>query len=444
MKSQDNPSQNPKLPKGYKQTEVGVIPNDWVVRKLGESIDYLVSGYHIVASKVNSDQIGIPYMTGPSDFASGKIVISKYSTQSGAMCKQNDILITVKGSGAGKIIISNGSYCISRQLMAIGSERNSNKYLYYVLFRTVDSLRSKASGLIPGISRSDLKHIPIPLPPTLAEQEKIAEVLSDTDAYIEKLESILQKKKWIKQGAMQELLTGKKRLVGKSNKAELRKQSSKNTDVPLGYKMTEVGVIPEDWVVRKLGDVGKFRKGKGIKKDEVSNEGKPCIRYGEIYTIYNNIVKFPKSFISEETAISSEKIEYGDILFAGSGETSTEIGKSVAYINKYSAYAGGDIVILNLTQDYLPEFFGYLLNDYYVKKQKSMFSQGDTVAHIYSASLKKIIIPLPPTIAEQEKIAEVLSDMDAEIEKIESKIEKYKYIKKGMMQKLLTGQLRLV
>jgi type I restriction enzyme, S subunit len=213
MKVQEKQFQALKIPKGYKQTEVGVLPEDWVVRKLGESIDYLVSGYHIVASKVNSNKNGIPYMTGPADFASGKIVISKYSTQNGAMCKYNDILITVKGSGAGRIIISNGSYCISRQLMAIGSEKNSNKYLYYKLLQTVDSLRSKASGLIPGISSSEIKNLSIPLPPTLEEQEKIAEVLSNMDAEIEKIESKIEKYKYIKKGMMQKLLTGQFRLV---------------------------------------------------------------------------------------------------------------------------------------------------------------------------------------------------------------------------------------
>ena len=114
-------------------------------------------------------------------------------------------------------------------------------------------------------------------------------------------------------------------------------------EVKPGYKQTEAGIIPADWHAERLADIGRFSKGLGIKKDEFLSGTIPCIRYGEIYTHHNYVIKRFNSFISSEVAKTSQKLNMGDILFAGSGETKEEIGKAVAFTQQIEAYAGGNI-----------------------------------------------------------------------------------------------------
>jgi type I restriction enzyme S subunit len=209
-----------------------------------------------------------------------------------------------------------------------------------------------------------------------------------------------------------------------------------------GYKQTEVGVIPEDWEISNLGSLGIFSKGNGIKKDEANSGDIPCVRYGEIYTFHNDIVRSFNSSISEVVAKGSKLLRYGDILFAGSGETREEIGKSVAFIEHKVAYAGGDIVILSNTKE-SPSFLGYQLNSSTVARQKSIKGQGDAVVHISASALSTVLVPIPPTKAEQEAIAGALSDADELIASLEQLIDKKQMIKQGAMQELLTGKKRL-
>jgi len=217
---------------------------------------------------------------------------------------------------------------------------------------------------------------------------------------------------------------------------------TKDTGVPAGYKQTEVGVIPEDWDVKNLGEIGYFSKGQGIRKDQAHSGELPCIRYGELYTRHSNYIKQYYSFISEEIADTATKLIVGDILFAGSGETKEEIGKCAAFVDSIDAYAGGDIVIFSpYSTDSL--FLGYLLNSPMAVKQKASKGQGDAVVHINASNLKDVIIPVPLEIKEQSAIATILSDTDALIERLEKLIAKKKAIKQGTMQQLLTGKKRL-
>jgi len=185
----------------------------WEYASLGREIS-LISGYHVLAQYCNAEMIGFPYVTGPSDFASGSIQISKFTTRPVTICEPDDILITVKGSGVGSMISADGQYCISRQLMAIRiSQNRSSSFMYYCLLQESTSFGSVATGLIPGISRSDLLETTIFIPEELPEQSAIASVLSDMDAELEALEGKLAKARQVKQGMMQQLLTGKIRLV---------------------------------------------------------------------------------------------------------------------------------------------------------------------------------------------------------------------------------------
>lgn len=200
--------------------------------------------------------------------------------------------------------------------------------------------------------------------------------------------------------------------------------------------------IPCDWTVMPLGALGTFSKGKGILKEQVISEGLPCIRYGEIYTTHEFIIKEFKSFISEDVAGESKEIENGDILFAGSGETIEEIGKAVAYIGNEKAYAGGDVVILSTKKDVNPEYLSYALETDFVKRQKRVLGQGNSVVHIYPSDLSKVNIPLPP-LPEQKAIAQVLSTANATIHCTEKLIAQKVLRKKWLMQQLLAGKKRL-
>ena len=200
--------------------------------------------------------------------------------------------------------------------------------------------------------------------------------------------------------------------------------------------------IPIDWTIIQLGALGTFSKGKGILKEQVISEGLPCIRYGEIYTTHDFIIKEFKSFISGDVAAESKEIKSGDILFAGSGETVEEIGKAVAYIGTAKAYAGGDVIILSPKSDVNPECLSYVLESDFVKRQKRVLGQGNSVVHIYSSDLSKVKIPLPP-LSEQKAIARVLSTADAAIHTTEKLITQKELRKKWLMQQLLTGKKRL-
>ena len=213
------------------------------------------------------------------------------------------------------------------------------------------------------------------------------------------------------------------------------------SDVPEGYKMSEVGVIPEEWEVKSLENIGLFKKGKNIPKKDLTSEGVPCVLYGEIYTEYNFTSNKLNSFIPHAIAQQSTSINKGDILFAGSGETAEEIGKCFTYLGNEKACAGGDINIFSPLNDD-STFLGYLLNSAQVNKQKSNLGQGSSVVHIYSSSLKTILIPLPPLL-EQQGIASALSDVDLLITALEQLITKKRNIKQGAMQQLLTGEKRL-
>ena len=228
------------------------------------------------------------------------------------------------------------------------------------------------------------------------------------------LEALIAKKRAIKQAAMQQLLTGKTRLPGFSG----------------------------EWETKRLGELGPFSKGRGIKREDVSDEGFPCVCYGELYTRYKDYILNPVTRIPATVALEALPIKTGDLLFAGSGETAEEIGRCAAYIGKEQAYAGGDIVVLTPSNE-SSVYVGYLMNYPTVAIQKTRVGQGDAVVHISASNLAQVRVSLP-SIKEQRAIAAVLSDMDAEIAALEQRRDKTRAIKQGMMQELLSGRVRLV
>ena len=195
------------------------------------------------------------------------------------------------------------------------------------------------------------------------------------------------------------------------DKTDIKSRNQKNHGADK-MKQTEIGIIPEDWEVKRLGEIGIFSKGSGISKSEVISGNIPAIRYGELYTKHNDYIKDFFSWISFEVASKAKKLKKGDLLFAGSGETKEEIGKCVAYTKDAEAFAGGDIIIFSPHHNNDSVFLGFLLNTSSIQKQKSQKGQGDAIVHISANSLSTVQLPIPQNKAEQTSIATVLSDMD--------------------------------
>ena len=209
-----------------------------------------------------------------------------------------------------------------------------------------------------------------------------------------------------------------------------------NNNIPIGYKQTKLGIIPEDWKLKRLGELGGFSKGKGITKAQLVENGFYAIRYGELYTKHNILIKEFFSFINADTAKSSIQIKNNDILFAGSGETLNEIGKCATYIGSDIVYAGGDIIILSPNRDIDSLYLSFSLNSDIVLRQRRKLGQGHSVVHIYPSGLETLPIPLPP-LPEQKAIAKILSTWDKAINNYQLLIDKYKLKKKALMQQLL-------
>ena len=198
--------------------------------------------------------------------------------------------------------------------------------------------------------------------------------------------------------------------------------------------------IPKHWKIKKLGEIGIFFKGKGVPKNKITDTGFKCLTYGDLYTKYDFVIEGVKSFIDKETALISQEIRYGDICFAGSGETLEDIGKCATFIDDEIGYAGGDIIVFRTEQN--PIVMSYLLNSDIAKKQKFSMGQGHSVVHIYSSQLEMLKLPLPP-LEEQEKIAEILLTCDKAIRLTTQIITQLKQRNQGLSQQLLTGEKRV-
>lgn len=263
------------------------------------------------------------------------------------------------------------------------------------------------------IGQSDLNRVLLPMPP-LREQGAIADALDELGEQLCRLDELIAKKEAVKQGVMQQLLTGQTRLPG----------------------------FNEPWRPLTVAELGKFNKGRGIRKDDVSETGIPCVRYGEIYTRHHDVIRTFHSFIARDVAATSHRLAPGDIIFAASGETAVEIGKCVAFLGAEEAYVGSDTVVLS-PAGHDSTFLSRLLNTPSVAAQKTRYGQGDAVVHISARNLGRVQVSVPPLV-EQRAIAEVLTDMDAEFEALKARRDKTQALKQGMMQELLSGRIRLV
>jgi len=211
-----------------------------------------------------------------------------------------------------------------------------------------------------------------------------------------------------------------------------------NGDVPDGFKKTEFGVFPCDWVTdKKLVDLGVFGKGKGLPGDKMTSEGVPCVGYGDIYMKYSHFhFEKAKTFVDEETASESQLIQKGTLLFTGTGETAEEIGKCVCYNGNEPIYAGGDIITFEPNK-VNSLFLAYQQYQNFSLRKKASFGQGHSVVHIQKDNLEKLNVAYPESATEQSKIAEILVKWDEVIELQERQLDNLKTKKDAILQRLI-------
>jgi len=175
-----------------------------------------------------------------------------------------------------------------------------------------------------------------------------------------------------------------------------------------------LGRVPAHWRVRRLGAIGRLFRGSGGTKEDDVPAGVPCVRYGDIYVHYEYCVRESRSFVSVERAAGYMRVGLGDILFAGSGETIDEIGKSVVCMIDSPACCGGDVIVFRPSIELDPLFMGYAADASSAIAQKSRMGRGITVMHIYADQLRNLRLALPP-VPEQVTIARYLDYMDRRI-----------------------------
>ena len=293
-------------------------------------------------------------------------------------------------------------------------------YLYYALSSglTMKQYVAMAAGSsVQNLNKEKVSKIVLPCP-RISEQKSIAEVLSDIDTLIIDLKKLIRKKKDIRQGTMQMLVTGKKRLDGFSGdwvKINLAKNS--RLKARIGWQgLTTAEYLDEGY--------SYLITGTDFKDGRINWNG--CH-----YVNYDRYVQDPNIQVSN-----------GDLLLTKDGT----IGK-VAYIsdlNRPATLNSGVFVVKPITDAYTAHFMFYVLESSVFKEFLQQLSAGSTINHLYQKDLVKFDLYVPPTTEEQEAIAGILCDMDLDIYKLEEKLSKYQKIKQGMMDELLTGKVRLV
>lgn len=412
---------------GYKMTEIGVIPEDWEAGKIGDCFDFK-NGLNKEKSFFGKGTPIVNYMDiynhkglKAKDIR-GKVTLS-YSEIKAYEVKKGDMFFTrtsetVEEIGMASVLLEDVPKGVFSGFILRARPKNNllddefKKYCFHSN-SVRKEISSKSSYTTRALTNGRLlSSVPFPLPPK-PEQQAIATVLSDTDELIRSLSSLIAKKRQIKEGAMQELLTGKKRLTGYTG----------------------------EWEVKKLGEVIYLQGGYAFKSDEFTEIGIPIIRISDVesnqISIENSVCykafNIPKAFIARR----------GDALIAMSGATTGKIGvynkDRVAYINQRV----GKFVVLDNGKT-SQEFISHLVrSEKFTEGLTKEIAQG-AQPNISGKQIQSIELPIPPTKEEQQAIAEILSDMNSEIIALEQKREKYRLIKQGMMQQLLTGKIRIM
>lgn len=197
-----------------------------------------------------------------------------------------------------------------------------------------------------------------------------------------------------------------------------------------------LGVLPDGWSAERLGNIGLFLRGGGGSKQDEVDDGLPCVRYGDLYTHHDCRITDTRSRISPDRVNSYTPLRYGDVLFASSGETVDDIGRSAVNLIRGRAYCGGDVIILRPAIEINSSFLGHVADCASSRIQKSRLGRGSTVIHIYDEELRDLVIPVPP-LEEQRRIAEILDTVDETIQATQRVIAKLSDVENGLRRDLL-------
>lgn len=397
---------------GYKQTEIGVIPEDWDVKTLGE-VSQIFGRIGFRGYTVNDivDETKGAITISPSNIFNNKTIFEKCTYISWAKYEESpeikifngDILLVKTGSTVGKSAIVKDlkkEATINPQIVVLKKISINNFYLGYIVNHEdfqKNIVRTTVGGAIPTLSQKQVASYQIPIPPK-EEQKAIAKALNDTDALITSLEKLIAKKERIKQGTMQQLLTGKKRLEGFSGA----------------------------WEEKRLDEISKITMGQSPSSSNYNNQniGLPLIQG-------NADIKSRITIVRNFTSEITKKAFIGDIVMSVRAPVG-EIAKAT-----FDCCIGRGVCAIKADNDFL---YYYLI---FIESTWSKSSTGSTFDSVNSDVIKSLKVYLPKEIKEQQAIAQILSDMDSEIEALKAKLAKTKAIKEGMMSELLTGKTRL-
>ena len=403
---------------GYKASELGMIPQDWEIRRIGDFAP-LQRGFDLPNSEIQSGDYPVVYSNGIGNYHNCYTV-------------KSPCIATGRSGTLGKVhYVEQDCWVHNTSLWVTKFDNCEPKFIYF-LFQKIGFERFASGSGVPTLNRNDAHEFKIALPKSTAEQTAIATALSDTDALISSLQTLIAKKKAIKLSAMQNLLGGKIRLSAFAQRPD---GSPKTT------RQTEQGLLPEDWEVVELGEIGYFQSGVGFplylqgKKDGEY----PVFKVSDLNNIGNEkFMSLSNNYIDEDERknIAGKIIPENAIIFAKIGAA---IFLERKRINKYKSFIDNNMMAFipcsNLSAEFL--YFCFL-----------QIKLGDMVEitalpALSSSRLKLFKIAIPKSTTEQTAIAQLLSDMDAEIEALEGRLKKTQALKQGMMQALLTGKIRL-
>ena len=311
------------------------------------------------------------------------------------------------------------------------------EFFYYALLPLFDYEKSLIpSYMQPSLRIEDLKKYGFYIP-NLPEQEKIAKFLDSEcakiDEVISKTKSTIEEYKKLKQSVITEAVT-------KGIRANREMKDS-------GIEW--IGEIPKEWEVRKFKYVaGNLIKGNGITKEDVIENGDtPCVRYGEIYSKYNNSFSKCVSRTNSDIINAKQYFSHGDILFVGTGELVEEIGKNIVYLGEEQCLCGGDIIIAKNNKNHNSAFINYAMNSNCSQAQKSSGKTKLKVVHISAADISNVIIAFPDKL-EQDEIVKYLDEkcaiVDSIIENKSKIISELEVLKKSLIYEYVTGKKEVV
>ncbi|CAC9565054.1 Type I restriction-modification system, specificity subunit S [uncultured Gammaproteobacteria bacterium] len=410
------------IPQGYRQTEVGVIPDDWEVVRLSQIGNVIGGGTPDTENgEYWNDDI---YWFTPTEIKQKYInksvrKISKKGLQksSAKILSKNTLLLTTRAT-IGDIGIALNECSTNQGFQSIFvNEKNSYMYIYYWILNNRNELIKRSSGsTFLEISKREIEKIQLIRPPK-QEQQKIADILTTWDNAINQQTTLIEKKQQLKKGLMQQLLTAK----------------------------TRFSEFSDDWEIVKLNNIGITYN--GLTKKTAIDFQNGSYKYIAYMNIFSNskINTLISDFVQIQLNENQNKVQYGDIFFTTSSETPEEVGMSSVlledientYLNSFCfAYR------LNNFDTLLPEFAQFYFRSFFVRYEILRLAQGSTRFNISKKEVLKIKILLP-SVREQQKIAQVLTLADDEITKLQTELVLLKIQKKGLMQQLLTGKIRI-